>query len=165
MTRTVARPGGARLARSASALLAVLVTASALAACSPQDLIEDAAQNAAEEVVQGQTGEDVDIETGGELAEGFPSDVIPLVDGEITSSVATDTGTGTAWIVLVTVEGSTTEDATNAARDLLIGSGFAEPEAMAGLGMAILEKEGYQVLLSSSEQNGSAVVNYTVTQG
>jgi hypothetical protein len=31
--------------------------------------------------------------------------------------------------------------------------------------MAILEKEGYQVLLSSSEQNGSAVVSYTVTQG
>ncbi|WP_125774880.1 hypothetical protein [Antribacter gilvus] len=151
MNRSVARP-----ARRIVVVLAAAAVAAALGACSPQDLVDGAVENAVEQ----QTGADVDVETDGSLPADFPADVVPLVDGKISHGVGNDTDGGKVWIVAMEYDG-TADEATTAARDALTAAGFAEPEGMTGMGL--LEKDDYQVLVVSAGQGGVTALSYTVT--
>lgn len=150
-----------RIPRPARALVVLVLTASAVGSCTGGGAAPDHTAPAAQETAAPSAG--TGVRADAELPESFPADAVPLVGGAIASSVSTVTEAGIAWIVSVRADGLP-EEAKGVARQLLLDAGFIEPEELVGLGMSVLEKEGYQVLLAASEQNGATVVNYTVTR-
>jgi hypothetical protein len=137
-----------------------LGAAPALAACSPQQLVQDAVQNA----VKDATGVDVDVNVdGGTLPEGFPAEV-PVISGEITSSGSLGTGADRAWSVVVKVSDPTTsyEDA----KGKLLAAGFnADFDATAdGASTGMFSNAQYSVVVATTGTGSDNNVSYVVTQ-
>ena len=119
-----------------------------------------------EQLVEGATGGDVDL-GGASVPEGFPSDAVPLTEGEVVFGMGLGDGTGRVWNVTIKVAGLETIDSIKAE---LEGAGLTPNEA--GLGgvsdqgaAAFYESDAYGVLVViTNDGNNGFVANYTVTQ-
>ncbi len=157
------------------ALLSVLVVL--VGGCSGQSS-ENAAENALEKAAEAQGGDvDVDVDgdkvkvessdgtaviAGGELPDGFPADAVPVLDGEILVGVVVK-GEG----FQVTVQSDLDPEAAfDAAVARLESAGVAAQEGGGFLGprSAVLEGNGYSVLLSANDASGATAVSYIVAE-
>lgn len=137
------------------------------------NLIENAAENAAEE-----EGVDLDIDgtdvrvdttdggfTTGELPQGYPSDEVPIVDGEILAG--TYTKDPDSWNVTVQVDeaGGDKAAAYDGAESTLLDAGLETTSAKTDNGTSIsgiYTSASYTVNLAVTDSSG-IVVNYTVS--
>lgn len=144
-------PGAASRTRSRvlTALLALLLSAPALGACSQiQDRAGDLAEHAIEEAIDG-----LDLTDG--LPPDFPAEQVPVTDGR-TRGASQTTEDATGWVVLVAADSSGAH-----ARDLLTDAGLEVTHTVtvdAGL-LAELSGSGYNVKLIAT----STQVVYVVT--
>ncbi|CAB4909840.1 MAG: hypothetical protein F2808_07260 [Actinobacteria bacterium] len=129
-----------------------------LTACSPQQALQGAVENAIEDA----TGVDVNVD-GGTMPEGFPAEV-PVISGEITSSGSLGTGADRAWSVVVKVSDPTTsyEDA----KGKLLAAGFnADFDATAdGASTGMFSNAQYSVVVATTGTGSDNNVSYVVTQ-
>ena len=168
--------------------VAIAATAGALllASCSPGDLIEKAAGEAAEKAIEGATGADIELDedggtmsiktddgemsfgTGAELPESFPESEVPLVDGEIVTSMRIKDETSDGYSVSMMVEGNIA-DVNAEAVALLEGAGF---ESTTESDMGEMRSVGFEgsgdvagVLLTSiaDVEAGTVTLGYIVT--
>jgi|GEM_PF-1706122 len=157
-------------ARSAAIAIAVTATLT-LSGCfaNPLDQITDKigseiAEGGAEKLIEGMTGGELDIEAGS-LPKDFPSEV-PVVDGEIISSVGMTLEEGRTWSVTLKVDDSLAAMAT--AREQLVSAGFEETlwnEAQS-MTMGIFSKgESFSVMVTGSAfDDEDHAVGYQVTK-
>ena len=141
----------------ASAL--VLGVAPALAACSPQQLVQDAVENA----VKDATGVDVDVNIDGtSLPEGFPAE-ITTVSGDIKTSGALGVGAERVWTVSVVVADLATgfEEATSK----LVAAGFTSSfdAAADGAYTGIFSNASYTVMVTGVNDGTDNTVTYVVS--
>lgn len=107
----------------------------------------------AEELIEGATGGEVDIEMG-ELPSDFPVDAVPLVDGEVVAGLTVPgSGGSAAWQVTIAAKD---ESAADGAGALLEGAGFTHD------GFAYTSDE-YLVIVASEAAGGVHHVAYVVT--
>jgi hypothetical protein len=134
----------------------VLGIAPALAACSPQQLVQDAVENA----VKDATG--LDVSVGGKtLPEGFPAEVA-TVSGEISLSGALGLGTEKVWTVGIIVADLTA--GFEAAKSKLLDAGFTATAAGAeGVNAGIFSNAAYSVLVTATETGTDKTLTYVVT--
>lgn len=119
-----------------------------LASCSPGDLIENAAGEAAEKAIESATGADIEVDEDGgsmsfqdedgetdisfgnnvSLPDGFP-DEVPLIEGNIQTAAKTTQDGDVVFTVNIGTEGSVS-DARTDATELLLSAGFTEAEAV-----------------------------------
>ena len=158
-------------------LVAALVTpalAFALTGCGAgDDVAEKLTEKAVEEAAGGDT--DVDIEDDGvtvtdengeeasigtTLPDTFPVDDVPLVEGTVISATAADG----AFMVMLEVDG-TPEEVQDAALGMLTDAGYTSSTEMTqeGYYAATLDKEGFEVGVTSMEGDGNTQVQYVVT--
>lgn len=111
----------------AAAFVVLPAAALALSGCSQigDAVSEEVGEQIGEEIIEQAGGEGVDIEIdeeggqidietddgsisfgGGELPDGFPVDLVPVVDGEIVTASRADNDSGVGYIVGISVEGS-----------------------------------------------------------
>lgn len=123
-----------------------------------EQLAEEAAQNGAEELVEGIAGGGgVDLETGGELPSNFPAEV-PLLDAPITVSIEQESDGTTLWSVAVTPDD--VPAAMAEAREMLVAAGFAEELwADAGMNHGLFVNDTYSVGIVAMDDT----VAYSVT--
>lgn len=107
--------------------IVALVAVAALTGCfgNPvEQLVEDAAENQAQEVIESiAEGSGVDLEVGGELPADFPAEV-PLIDAPISVATAQETDSIRMWAL-----GMTPDDvpaAMQEARQMLLDAGYSE---------------------------------------
>jgi hypothetical protein len=139
------------------AILLALALTPALTGC---------AGNPLEQIVEGATGGEVDLGGAG-VPDGYPTDAVPLTDGEIVNGMGLGSGDGQVWNVTIKVAGLETIDSIKAQ---LEGAGLAPNES--GLGgvteqgaAAFYESDAYGVLVViTPDGNNGFVANYTVTQ-
>ena len=131
-----------------------------LAACaSPEQLIQDAA----EQFVEEQTGVDVDVnEDGGALPDDWPADV-PVIPGNIASAASLSAAEGSTWTAQISVDDLKSGFAE--AIDLLNAAGFTtEYEAeTGGMFTATLSNGSISVTLVSESIAGENTISYLVT--
>lgn len=169
-----------------SIVAATAVGAFLLASCSPGDLLESAVEKGVEKGVEAATGADIDIDedggnmsiktedgemsfgTGAELPETFPESEVPLVDGEIMTSMRIKDETSDGYSVSIVVEG-TIADVNAEAVELLEGAGF---ESTSESDMGEMRTAGFEgsgdvagVLVTSMAdlEEGTVIVGYIVT--
>lgn len=117
--------------RRSLALAAPLLTAAlaltALVGCSAVDNVVGGVVDEAKKQVQEQVDKAVGdalggagVSTDGEVPEGFPSDAVPLVDGEVQGGATAPEGGG--WAVQITIDGI---DRFTEAGDLLTAAGYS----------------------------------------
>lgn len=96
----------------------------------------------------------------GKLPSGFPSDDVPLVEGDVQSGMAIDQAEQKGWSVVLLVA----EPDHAAAVSLLTDAGFVQAgEFSAGGSEASqLTSRDWDVLVSTSTAGGTATVTYTV---
>jgi hypothetical protein len=155
------------------AALAAAVLALAVSGCAGGDdkaaesAIEEAAEEAGEDLDVDIDGDEVTIEgsdgamsVGGDLPDGFPVDDIPLVDGEVLIAVGAE---GQGYQVTLDV-GDTPGEAMVAARDLLVGAGFALDEELVtgSIHSAQLSSDAYAVYLTATEAGDRTSLLYSV---
>jgi len=155
-----------------SAVVAIAMAAAfTLSGCfaNPIDQITDRigseiAEGGTEKLVEGMTGGELDFEAGS-LPKDFPSEV-PMVDGDIMSSVGMTLEDGRTWSVTLKVDDSLAAMAT--AREQLVSAGFEETlwnEAQ-NMTMGIFSKgESFSVMITGSAfDDEEQVVAYQVTK-
>jgi hypothetical protein len=146
MNRTV------RLAALAAAI--ALVSTTTLAGCFG---------NPVEQIIEGATGGDVDL-GGNSLPDGYPSNEVPIADGEIVFGIKL--GDADNQIFNVTVK--TGGDPTDEVRDRLIGAGFSEQtaaQASTNEGSSyVFTSDAWGVLVVIGQIDGEWNANYTVTK-
>ncbi len=118
--------------------------------------------NPVEQIIEGATGGDVDL-PGASLPEGYPSDEVPIVDGEILFGLKIGDGTSVAYNVTVKTSG----DPTEAVRSALLGAGFTE-QAEAQVTTAegtnlVFTSDAWGALVVIGQVDGAWNANYTVT--
>lgn len=128
-----------------------------------EQLVQDGVENAVEGAVEGATGTDVDL-GGGELPDGFPTDAVPVIDGEIVYGAGMAVDGGQAWAVMVKVAD---RDAAYAeVKQLLTDAGFEttmESSAEGGA-FAIFTSDAYVAQVTVGESGADGVVaQYAVT--
>ncbi|WP_394552572.1 hypothetical protein ACDF64_17240 [Agromyces sp. MMS24-JH15] len=136
----------------AAALLAASVVIGLSGCFNPVDAVQQGVEDAVEGAVEGATGGDVQI--GGDLPEGFPTEV-PLVDGEIVAAA----GTGDGWVVTIRTDAA---DPVGDAVAALEAAGYVEDPEMAAIQVegAALRSNGTWNVLVAGDTGGVA---YTVT--
>ncbi|MCU1440214.1 MAG: hypothetical protein JWP85_1211 [Rhodoglobus sp.] len=138
------------------AILVALAVAPALSGC---------AGNPIESIIEGATGGDVDLGGAG-LPEGYPTEEVPLIDGEIIFGAGIGAAEGHVWNVTVKVSGA---DAIEQIKSQLEGAGFTANEAGIGgttadAATALFESDKYGVLVAVTKDGDKGfVANYTVT--
>lgn len=155
-----------RRSRIAGVLAAGLLLP-ALAACGGETLAEQAAEQAAEDA-----GTDIDVDidddevtiegedgtytVGSKLPDDFPTDDVPLVDGDVVSAQSI---AGSSFTVIIATD-SSAEAAIDDAVGLLEDEGFAvtEDSPMASAGGAELSDGSYLVKLLATE----GTINYVI---
>ena len=98
----------------------------------------------------------------GALPDGFPEAEIPVLDGEIISSMRLDEGSTSAWSVTVlTPAGS---DPMSRATSALEAAGFSTGSSQDLPGMSVVEltTDVYRVVLGTIDQGDQMAVQYTV---
>ena len=133
-----------------------LSIAPTLAACSADQIVQDAVENA----VNDATGLDVNL-GGKTLPEDFPAEV-SIVGGEISLSGALGAGTEKVWTVgiLVTDLAAGFEEA----KTKLLDAGFVAMETGTdGLNTGIFSNAAYSVLVTATDNGTEKTVNYVVT--
>ncbi|CAB4689733.1 MAG: hypothetical protein F2667_01750 [Actinobacteria bacterium] len=163
-----------RFAMSAAALL---LAPAFLTACGGDDAAESAAEKAIENASGGDADVDIDddgnvkIETsdgtftsGQDLPEGFPTDEVPLIDGDIQMGMSgSDMGSDGGFAVVVTSD-LDVDAATEEAISLLTDAGFETTEdANSGFGAGLLSSPKWEVLLIATDSGGSTQVQYVVS--
>lgn len=115
----------------------------------------------ARNVVEGATG--VDIGDGG-IPDDFPTDQVPLIEGEVVFGGSGGTADARGWNVTVEVTDGTAFDTAKAA---LEAAGFAAGPAggtdASGTSGTWLKEPYTVILVVSSIDDGTWVANYTVT--
>lgn len=101
------------------------------------------------------TGSDWDDSFIDGLPEGFPSDQIPLVDGEVIRGGGTpESG---VWIVLVRTDGPR-ERAVERAAQALLGAGFErDPDG------GFFDSDTYRVNIQSVQDRDKVILNYSIS--
>jgi hypothetical protein len=130
-----------------------------LAACSPQQLVQDAVQN----VVEDATGVDVDLNIDGKtLPDDFPAEV-PLISGEITLSGALGTGGDKVWTVAISA--SDLAAGYDEAKSKLLGAGYAADFDLAqdGTYSGSFSNGSYYVLVTGANDGTNNLVSYVVS--
>lgn len=144
-----------RTIRSAAIAAAVtLLITPALAGCSVSDQVE--------QIIEGATGGEVDL-PGASLPDGYPSDEVPLVDGDVTFGVKI----GDTANVVYNVTVATADDPTQAVRDALLAAGFTEQAAAQATTTEgtslVFTGTAWGVLVVVAQADGAWNANYTVT--
>lgn len=98
----------------------------------------------------------------GALPDGFPEAEIPVLDGEIVSSMYIDEGTASAWSVTVLAPAG--GDPMAEARSALEAAGFSAGTSGDMFGMKVVELTNgtYRVVLSVVDQDDQVAVQYGV---
>ena len=154
-------------------LLAAGALLLATGACSAEDLADQVAERAIENAAgEGADAGEFKVETdegtfssGGSLPDDFPSDEVPLLDGEVLQA-ASSTQAGSAGYVVIVVVDEGVEEAVEAANQRLLDAGFAPDTDLAGIeGLSVktLSKAPYTVLLSAYDTGDGTAVNYTIS--
>lgn len=96
------------------------------------------------------------------LPEGFPEAEVPVVDGQIISSMRLDEGSTSAWSVTVLTAPGT--DPVPRATSALEASGFTTGSSQDLPGMRVVEltNDVYRVVLGTIDQGDQVAVQYTV---
>lgn len=172
--------------RVTGSIAAVGVVALVMAGCSPGDLVEKAVGGAVEKGIESATGAEIDLDedggnmsiktedgemsfgAGAELPADFPESAVPLVDGEIATSMRIKDETSDGFSVSLTVDGSIA-DVHGEAVDKLKGAGF---ESTSESDMGEMRSTGFEgsgdiggiVLTSMADvEEGIVMVGYIVT--
>lgn len=134
----------------------VLGIAPALVACSPQQLVQDAVENAVKDV----TGIDVNID-GTTMPEGFPAEV-PVISGDIGVSGSLGVGADQVWTVSFTVPdlAAAFEEATGK----LLSAGFASDfdATVDGASTGSFSNASFTAIVTATSDGTSNTVTYVV---
>jgi hypothetical protein len=134
----------------------VLGIAPALVACSPQQLVQDAVENAVKDV----TGIDVNID-GTTMPEGFPAEV-PVISGDIGVSGSLGVGADQVWTVSFTVPdlAAAFEEATGK----LLSAGFASDfdATVEGASTGSFSNASFTAIVTATSDGTSNTVTYVV---
>ncbi len=146
-------PMSPRSLRAALALLLGAALVPGLAGCG---------FNPVESFIEGATGGGVDL-GGNQIPEDFPSDEVPLYDGEVTYAIAIGDESGKAFNITIRVPdpsaGEQIRSDLEAAGFTLLGGGDATAQ-----GGAAYEGANWGVIVVLTQGNDSSwLVNYTVT--
>lgn len=144
---------------TASLALALLITP-ALSGCFTA---EDVAQEAAEKIVEDQTGADIEIDAEGtQLPNGWPAEV-EVVKGDISNAVSYSDDAGTTWAAEVAV--SDAEAGYTDAKKKLEAAGFATDSetSFEGSYSGSFSNGTYAVVITAAAIDGGAFVSYLVT--
>ena len=135
----------------------VMGAAPALAACSPQQLVQDTLQGA----VKDATGVDVTIDEN-TLPNGFPVEV-PTVSGDISASGSLGVGADKVWTVSITVPDLAAGYAE--ATSKLLGAGFTSGfDATAdGASTGIFSNATYTAIVTATNDGSDNKVTYVVS--
>ena len=118
--------------------------------------------NPVEQIIEGATGGDVDL-GGTSLPDGYPTDEVPVVGGEILSGLAIGDAASKIYNITVKTDG----DPTTEVRDLLVGAGFTEQmgaQASSAEGSSyVFTSDAWGVLVVIGQVDGAWNANYTVT--
>ncbi|WP_300403967.1 hypothetical protein [Nocardioides sp.] len=171
----------ARARRSTRTLLGLAAAGTLLLAsgCSAEDVADRVAEKAIENAGGGDANVDFDVDSGelvvetdegsfssgGSLPDDFPSDQIPLVDGDVIQAASSQQTGASGFVVLVMV-GAGVDEALSEAEQLLLDAGYeGDPEMAEIPGMTVrqLTKAPYAVLLSGYEADGGTAVNYVIS--
>ncbi|GAA4809970.1 hypothetical protein ACFQ0K_14830 [Nocardioides caeni] len=124
---------------------------------------DDAAADAESQLEELEESSGVDVETGGDLPEGFPEDDIPLV-GQVEQGAAIDTPGAVGWSVATSYDGAK-DAALTEASEALTEAGFDEQTAGAIPDGALFAKGDYSVTVAVVEDgSGSTLISYAVAQ-
>jgi hypothetical protein len=171
----------ARARRSTRTLLGLAAAGTLLLAsgCGAEDVADRVAEKAIENAGGGDADVDFDVDSGelkvetdegsfssgGSLPDDFPSDQIPLVDGDVIQAASSQQTGASGFVVLVMVDAGVDEALAEAER-LLLDAGYeGDPEMAEIPGMTVrqLTKAPYAVLLSGYEADGGTAVNYVIS--
>lgn len=124
-----------------------------------EQLTDGLVEGGVEQIIEDQTGVDVDIDgTGASLPDDWPADV-PTVDGEVSFSAAAG---GTFSAALTVSDLAAAEEAFTQ----LIDAGFTEISAIdlgGGTATRVYENSAYNVaVIIGSNDDGTAIVQYTI---
>lgn len=162
----------------------IACTAALTTGCGADQLAAEGAEQAVEEAIEQGAGGEVEIDADGEdgafkmetsagsfqagsneLPEDFPSDAVPMVEGDIRSSSRISDSGVSRWTVAMTA-GVDPEGAFTAAHDQLVAAGFEEVQSTdtSGFRNAVLEDADYRVALSAFVGTDDATLNYGVSE-
>lgn len=166
-------------------LLAVPLLALALGACGGSDI----ADSVAERAIEAAASEDVDLDidtdgggvsikgedgetsysAGGGLPDGFPTDIVDLVDGTIGMSVSTQNEKGEGWAVSVKADDNDAEAVFADAVGRLEAKGFDAPQegtmVMGQMRGQQLVNDPWSVTVQVMDQGDVVGVQYIVVSG
>lgn len=110
------------------------------------------------------TQEDGSATIGKGLPEGFPTDTIPLVDGEVVGSTTGEAGGPYAWTVLLQVSGGTPTSVMAEVTRALTGAGFKATPGMAvpEMSTAVFQNPAYEVGVNAVTAENKVTVTYVV---
>lgn len=147
-----------------------LATTLALTGCFPNPLdqltdkiAEGSAQEAAEKLIEGATGGDLDIDLGGEIPADFPSE-IPLIDGTVITATAMTIEESRTWMVNLSVKDG--KAAAKEARAALTSAGFEETlwSDMGEMKTGRFSNENYSVTTGVFLDDDEPTFSYSVHQ-
>ena len=166
-------------------LLAIPALVVALGACSGSDV----ADSVTERAIEAAASEDVDLDidtdggevsvkgddgetsysAGGGLPEGFPTDVVDLVDGEIGMSVSTQNEQGDGWAVSVQADNDDADAVFDDAVARLEAKGFDAPaDGAIDMGQVRgqqMVNDPWSVTIQVMDQGDIVAVQYIVVTG
>ncbi|QYJ03412.1 hypothetical protein KUV85_13895 [Nocardioides panacisoli] len=170
--------------RPARLALVAAVLGLAVSGCGLDQLAQEGAERAVEEAVEQGASGDVDIDIDGEdgfriegedgsfevgatdLPDDFPSDLVPLVDGELIASARVTEGETTNWSANFQVP-TEAGDAFAGALAALESAGYeaAQTTQSGTYNTALLEGNGLQVVLGAlpDSSSGGSLVTYQVS--
>ena len=131
---------------SIAAIVLMLGVAPTLVACSGNP-VEDMVNQGLKQGL-GTDAPDIDMNSDGGLPDGYPSDDVPIIDGEISSGFSATQDGQTIYTVQVKAPGGL-----QSAKEKLIAAGFevGSDVSQDGTGLVTLEKEPYSVSLTGSD--------------
>ena len=134
----------------------VLGVTPALVACSPQQLVQDAVENA----VKDATGIDVNIE-GTSMPDGFPAEV-PVISGDIGASGSLGLGADQIWTVSFTVPDLAA--AYDEAKSKLLAAGFTSDfdATTDGVATGSFSNASFTAIVTATGDGTSNTVTYVV---
>ena len=134
----------------------VLGVTPSLVACSPQQLVQDAVENAVKDV----TGIDVNID-GKTMPEGFPAEV-PVISGEIGVSGSLGVGADQIWTVSFAVPDLAV--AYDEAKSKLLAAGFASDfdATTDGVATGSFSNASFTALVTATSDGTSNTLTYVV---
>ena len=170
-----------RRARTWTALAAALPLLLGATGCGGTDEITDkAVEKALERQLEGAGEGDVDIDfdsdsgdlkietddgtitAGGELPPDFPSDDVPLVEGQVVQAIGGADGMG-GFLIILERPGSA-DEAMAEAVELLEEAGYTPDSDMVAAGITQLSSDAYDVVVAAADPSGTATVTYNIAK-